>query len=79
MAKITTKLDAPDRVILLCAGTGIDHVAVGILARAMQSMAIRGFIAHTARPAFMLSRTADVPRSQEVTNISFTLYAERNG
>ena len=23
-----------------------DHVAVGILARAMQSMAIRGFIAH---------------------------------
>ncbi len=26
--------------------TGIDHTAVGILARAMQSMAIRGFIVH---------------------------------
>jgi hypothetical protein len=33
-------------VILFCAATGIDHAAVGILAHAMQSMAIRGFIAH---------------------------------
>ncbi len=47
MAKTTTKLSAQDRVILFCAATGIDHVAVGILARAMQSMAIRGFIAHS--------------------------------
>src|SRR3981081_4595369 len=46
MAKATTKLNAQDRVILFCAATGIDHAAVGILANAMQSMAIRGFIAH---------------------------------
>jgi hypothetical protein len=46
MAKPTTKLSAQDRVILFCAATGIDHAAVGILAHAMQSMAIRGFIAH---------------------------------
>ena len=45
MAK-TTKLNAQDRVILFCTATGIDHAAVGILAHAMQSMAIRGFIAH---------------------------------
>jgi len=46
MAKATTKLNAQDRVILFCAATAIDHAAVGILARAMQSMAIRGFIVH---------------------------------
>jgi hypothetical protein len=46
MAKTTTKLSAEDRVILFCAATGIDHGAVGILAHAMQSMAIRGFITH---------------------------------
>jgi hypothetical protein len=46
MAKATTKLNAQDRVILFCAATGIDHAAVGILARAMQSMAIRRFIVH---------------------------------
>ena len=40
------KGNAQDRVILFCAATGIDHAAVGILARAMQSMAIRGFIVH---------------------------------
>jgi hypothetical protein len=33
-------------VILFCAATGIDHAAVGITARAMQAVAIRGFIAH---------------------------------
>ena len=33
-------------MILFCAATGIDHAAVGILAHAMQSMVIRGFIAH---------------------------------
>jgi hypothetical protein len=46
MAKATTQLNAQDRVILFCAATGIEHTAVGILAHAMQSMAIRGFIAH---------------------------------
>jgi hypothetical protein len=46
MAKTTTKLSAEDRVILFCAATGIDHAAIGILAHAMQSMAIRGFITH---------------------------------
>jgi hypothetical protein len=46
MTKARTKLNAEERVILLCAGTGIDHAAVGILAHAMQSMAVRGFIAH---------------------------------
>jgi hypothetical protein len=43
MAKPTTELSAQDRVILFCAATGIDHAAVGILAHAMQSMAIRGY------------------------------------
>jgi hypothetical protein len=33
-------------VILFCAATGIAHAAVGIFAHAMQSMVIRGFIAH---------------------------------
>ena len=46
MAKATTKLNAPDRMILFCAAAGIEHGAVGILARAMQSMAIRGYIEH---------------------------------
>jgi hypothetical protein len=46
MAKATTKLNAQERVILFCVATGIDHAAVGILARAMQSMAVRGFIEH---------------------------------
>lgn len=46
MAKTTTKLSAQDRVILFCAATGIDHAAVGILAHAMQSMAVREFIVH---------------------------------
>ncbi|HVI65906.1 MAG TPA: hypothetical protein VM910_25465 [Bradyrhizobium sp.] len=46
MAKLTTNLSAQDRVILFCAATGIDHAAVGIVAKAMQSMAVRGFIVH---------------------------------
>jgi Tripartite tricarboxylate transporter family receptor len=54
MAKATTKLNAQDRVILFAArpasttpgATGIDHAAAGILAHAMQSMAIRGFVTH---------------------------------
>jgi DNA-binding PadR family transcriptional regulator len=44
--KPTTKLSAQDRVILFCVATGIGHGSVGIIDDAMQSMAIRGFIAH---------------------------------
>jgi hypothetical protein len=46
MARPTMKLSAQDRGILFCAATGIDHAAVGITARAMQAVTIRGFIAH---------------------------------
>ena len=46
MEKPTTKLSAQDRVILLCVATGIQHASVGVNDHAMQSMAIRGFIAH---------------------------------
>jgi hypothetical protein len=42
VAKETTKLTAQDRVILFCIATDISHVAVGITAHAMQSMAVRG-------------------------------------
>jgi hypothetical protein len=42
----TRNLDAQDRVILFCVATGIDYSAIGIPAKAMQSMAIRGFIEH---------------------------------
>jgi hypothetical protein len=45
MEKPTTKLSARDRVILFCVATGIDHGSVHITDHAMQSMAIRGFIA----------------------------------
>jgi hypothetical protein len=63
MAKATTKLNAQDRVILFCAATGIEHAAVGILAHAMQSMAIR--TSRTiARRGRMRSRTADALRSR---------------
>jgi hypothetical protein len=44
VAKTMTNLSAQDRVILFCTATGIHHAEVGILARAMRSMAIRGFI-----------------------------------
>jgi hypothetical protein len=46
MEKLTTTLSAHDRVILFCVATATDYGAVGITAHAMQSMAIRGFIAH---------------------------------
>ena len=46
MEKPTTKLRAQDRVILFCVATDIGHGSVGIIDHAMQSMAIRGFIAH---------------------------------
>jgi hypothetical protein len=46
VAKSTTTLTAQERVILFCAATGINHALVGVTAHAMQSMAIRGFIAH---------------------------------
>jgi hypothetical protein len=41
---IAAKLSAQERVILFCAASGTDHAAVGIPAREMQSMAIRGLI-----------------------------------
>jgi hypothetical protein len=44
--KSMTALTAQERVILFCTATGISHVAVGITAHAMQSMAIKGFIVH---------------------------------
>jgi hypothetical protein len=46
MEKPTTKLSAPDCVISFCVATGIHNGSVGITDHAMQSMAIRGFIAH---------------------------------
>ena len=46
MEKPATKLSAQDRVVLFCVATGIDHGSVGIIDNAMQSMAIRGFLAH---------------------------------
>jgi hypothetical protein len=46
MEKPTTKLSAHDRVILFCVATGVHHGSVGIIDHEMQSMAIRGFIAH---------------------------------
>ena len=63
MAKPTTELSAQDRVILFCAAAGIDHAAVGILAHAMQSMVIWGFIAHNRESGRTRSRTADALRS----------------
>ena len=46
MAKTTTNLSVQDRLILFCVAMSIPHAEAGILARAMQSMAIRGFIEH---------------------------------
>jgi hypothetical protein len=46
MEKPKTTLSAQDRVILFCVATGVDQGAIGITVHAMQSMAIRGFIAH---------------------------------
>jgi hypothetical protein len=46
MDKPTTTLSPQDRVILFCVATGIVHGSVGITDNAMQSMAIRGFVAH---------------------------------
>ena len=46
MDKPTTTLSPQDRVILFCVATGIVYSSVGITDNAMQSMAIRGFIAH---------------------------------
>ena len=64
MAKATTKLSAQDRVILFCAATSIDHTAVGILAQAMQSMAIRGFRCTIGRAECTRSPTADAQHSR---------------
>jgi hypothetical protein len=56
MEKSTTKPSAHDRVILFCVATGIHHGLVGITDHEMQSMAIRGFIAHNRESgAYMLT------------------------
>jgi hypothetical protein len=56
MENAISKLSAQDRVILFCTAMGIDHGEVGILARDIQSMAIRGFIAHDReRGAYVLT------------------------
>ena len=44
--KTDDHLSAYDRVILFCVATATDYGTVGITAHTMQSMAIRGFIAH---------------------------------
>ena len=64
MEKPTTKLSAQDRVILFCVATGIDHGSVGIIDHAMQSMAIRGFLAHNRENGDIRSRTAAALRSR---------------
>jgi hypothetical protein len=46
MERLTTTLSAHDRVPLFSVATAIDYGAVGISAHALQSTAIRGFIAH---------------------------------
>jgi hypothetical protein len=46
VAKTPANLSTQDRVILFCVATGIPYAEVGIPARAMQSMGIRGFIEH---------------------------------
>jgi hypothetical protein len=60
MEKPTTKLSAPDCVILFCVATGIHNGSVGITDHAMQSMAIRGFMsvyAHGQRPRYTYGHT----------------------
>ena len=46
MERLTTALSAHDRVILFCVATATDYSAASITAHALQSMAIRGFLAH---------------------------------
>jgi hypothetical protein len=46
MAKTTTESQCTGAGDPVLCRTGIDHAAVGILARVMQSMAVRGFIEH---------------------------------
>jgi len=50
-------------VILFCVATATDYGAVGITAHALQSMAIRGFIAHNRESGALRSRIVVVPRS----------------
>jgi hypothetical protein len=53
-------------VILFCVATGIDHGSVHITNHAMQSMSIRGFIAHNRQSGAIRSRTAAVPRFRAI-------------
>jgi hypothetical protein len=54
---IASKLTARDRVILFCAATGTDHAAIGITARAMQAMAVRGLIQRDRGGVYVLTPT----------------------
>jgi hypothetical protein len=56
-------------VILFCAATGIDHGAVGILAHAMQSMAIRGFIAHNRETGAYTAAQNKMTRSWALSSV----------
>ena len=64
MEKLRTTVSAHDRVILFCVATATDHGAVGITAHAMQSMAIRGFIAHNRESEAYTLKTAAALRSR---------------
>jgi hypothetical protein len=44
--KIANQLSSGQRVILACAAIGVNHDAVGITSRPIQSMVIRGLIVH---------------------------------
>jgi hypothetical protein len=52
---VGSRLTARDRVVLFCAATGTDHAAIGITARAMQAMAIRGLIARDHTGAYVIT------------------------
>src|SRR5215471_154235 len=58
---IADGLTARERVILFCAAMNIDHVAVGILASAMQFMEIRGLIERDHNTSRYFSRTLGMP------------------
>jgi hypothetical protein len=71
MARTTMKLSA--RVILFCAATGIDHAAVGTTTRAMQAVAIRGFIAQNRESgasdvALKMAARSDPPSTSRLFN-----------
>jgi hypothetical protein len=76
MEKPTTKLSAQDRVILFCVATGNHHASVGIVDHAMQSMAIRGFIAHNRESgAYTLTDSGRVTLTAILENVQIGITA----